>query len=381
MSTAVITTAVGLVRTLRAAGLAVGVEQAQSFIAALAELDPTRRVDVYWAGRLTLCAHADDVTVYDRAFVAYFSADDPLRRPPPRAVLSSAPPGRLSTVALPGTGEGQRREELMASKASGIEALRRADLAGLTDAERAQAHQLIATLRVPADLRRTRRFGPARRGQVDRAATVRALLRNHGELDRVRRRRRREQPRRLVVLVDVSGSMEPYAEALVRFAHATRQRGAPTEVFSLGTRLTRLTAELTHRDPDRAMAAVAARIADWSGGTRLGALVREFLDRWGQRGMARGAVVVVLSDGWERDDPSVLGGQMQRLSRLAHRVVWANPLRARPGFAPLAGGMAAALPHIDDFVDGHSVAALQRLAQVIAGVDDRVAPYGVNVDA
>ena len=155
----------------------------------------------------------------------------------------------------------------------------------------------------------------------------------------------------------------------LRFAHAAshRQRGPATEVFTIGTRLTRVTRELAHRDADAALAAVAAGVPDWSGGTRLGELVKDFLDRWGQRGMARGAVVVVLSDGWERGDVTLLGDQMARLRRLAHRVVWANPRAGRPGFEPVAAGMAAALPHVDDFVSGHSLAALEHLATVVAG--------------
>jgi uncharacterized protein with von Willebrand factor type A (vWA) domain len=144
-------------------------------------------------------------------------------------------------------------------------------------------------------------------------------------------------------------------------------------VFTLGTRLTRVTREMATPDPERAMAAVSAAVPDFSGGTRLGALLREFLDRWGQRGAARGAVVVILSDGWERDDPALLGAQMHRLSLLAHRVVWCNPRKARPGFAPLAGGLAAALPHVDDFVAGHSLAALEQLAAVVAGREVRSA--------
>lgn len=161
--------------------------------------------------------------------------------------------------------------------------------------------------------------------------------------------------------------MAPYADALLRFAHAA-VRGPRTEVFTIGTRLTRVTRELSHRDPDLAMAAVSAAVPDWRGGTRLGALVREFLD-WGQRGMARGAVVVVLSDGWERGDPELLAAQMRRLRRLAHRVIWANPRKARPGYAPLAAGMAAALPSVDAFVEGHSLAALESLAAVVRGAD------------
>lgn len=209
--------------------------------------------------------------------------------------------------------------------------------------------------------------GPLREGLIDRRRTVSAALAAAGEPARLAHRRPRPRLRRVVLLIDVSGSMAPYADALLRFAHAARRGGAPVEVFTLGTRLTRVTRELTHRDPRVALRAVLAAVPDWSGGTRLGVLLREFLDTWGQRGLARGAVVVVLSDGWEREDAALLGDEMARLHRLAHRVVWANPLRARPGYAPLAAGMAAALPHVDDFVAGNSVAALEELAGVVAG--------------
>jgi hypothetical protein len=171
----------------------------------------------------------------------------------------------------------------------------------------------------------------------------------------------------VVFLVDVSGSMEPYARALLRFTHAAVAAGGRVEAFAMGTRLTRMTRELTRRDPDAALAAAAAAIEDFSGGTRLGDGVRAFNDRWGQRGMARGAVVVILSDGWDRGDPDELTEQMLRLSRVAHRVVWVNPLKASPGYAPLARGMAAALPHVDAFVEGHNVVSLERLSSVLAG--------------
>jgi uncharacterized protein with von Willebrand factor type A (vWA) domain len=183
-----------------------------------------------------------------------------------------------------------------------------------------------------------------------------------------------------VLLVDVSGSMAPYGDALLRFAHAagharaSNHRHPPVEVFTIGTRLTRVTAELGRRDPDEALAAAAAAIPDWSGGTRLGELLARFLDGWGQRGLARGAIVVVLSDGWERGDATLLGEQMARLHRLAARVVWANPLKTRPGYAPLAAGMAAALPHVDEFVEGHSLAALEQLAAVVAGTSGTARP-------
>jgi uncharacterized protein with von Willebrand factor type A (vWA) domain len=202
---------------------------------------------------------------------------------------------------------------------------------------------------------------------VDPRRTVRESLRRVGEPVRLERRRRRVRPRRLVLLLDVSGSMTPYADALLRFAHAAvRRRPGLTEVFTIGTRLTRVTRGLRHRDPDAALRAAGAAIPDWHGGTRLADTLRAFLDRWGRRGTARGAVVVILSDGWERGDPAALAEQLDRLSRLAYRLVWVNPHRGKSGYAPLAGGMAAALPFLDHFVAGHSLAALEELVGVIA---------------
>jgi uncharacterized protein with von Willebrand factor type A (vWA) domain len=225
---------------------------------------------------------------------------------------------------------------------------------------------MLALLAPRVGRRRTRRYGPARNGRVDLERTVRRMLRQGGEPTRLAHRARRRKPRRLVVLADVSGSMEPYADAVLRFAHAA-VRSAPfnTEVFTLGTRLTRITRELRARDPDAALRAAAAAIPDWSGGTRLGDAVKVFLDHWGQRGVARGAVVVLCSDGWERGDPTLLGAQAQRLARLAHAVIWVNPHKGKPGYEPITGGMVAALPHIDHLVAGHSLAALERLVQII----------------
>jgi uncharacterized protein len=361
-------TIVGFGRTLRAAGVPAGPDRLLAFTEALSELDPSRRDDVYWAGRLTLCGSAEDVRRYDRVFDAYFSGWRPpvtRRTVQPRPVWileESGPP------PPPGEGPAPEPDQLVGVSASSTEVLRELDFAVLDAAQRDELSRLLAAFRLPGETRRTRRLRPSARGQVDRARTVRALLGHGGEPALLRYRRSVSKARRVVLLVDISGSMAPYAVALVRFAHAAaRGRTARTEVFTLGTRLTRVTAELGQRDPDAALAAVARAVQDWSGGTRLGEGVKEFLDRWGQRGMARGAVVVVLSDGWERDDPALLGEQMARLARLAHRVVWANPRKARPGFAPLAGGMAAALPHVDDFVEGHSLAALERLARTVAG--------------
>lgn len=358
---------VGFARALRAAGVDAGPDRVQAFLRALDTLRPGVRSDVYWAGRLTLCAGRDDLERYERVFGAYFDG-----APVPghgRAV----PPSR-SRVSVRNAGPAPRagtraRDTAPASAlASTTEVLRRRDFAGLTTAEREQLRRLLAVFTLRGEARRTARRRPARRGDVDPRRTVREMLRHGGEPVRPRLHARTDRPRRVVLLVDVSGSMSPYADALLRFAHAA-VRGGRTEVFTVGTRLTRVTRELSHRDPEAALTAALAAVPDWRGGTRLGELLRAFLDRWGQRGMARGAIVVLMSDGWERGDPALLANQMRRLRRLAHRVVWANPLKARPGYAPLAAGMAAALPSVDAFVEVHSLAALERLAAVVRGAE------------
>lgn len=356
---------VGLAATLRAAGVAASPDRVQAAVRALGTLDACARDDVYWAARLTLCGTRDELDRFDGVFAAYFGDR-------PRAVVRRprVQRSRLQLVAEPGAGgqsppDGDLRAR---SAASDAEQLRHRDVATLTPAEREHVRRLLTAMSLPAERRRSRRRTGSARGNVDVPRTVRAALATGGEPARLRRHRRTTRPRRVVLLVDVSGSMDAYADALLRFAHAAARRSpAPTEVFALGTRLTRLSRELTLRDPDAAMAAVGRALPDAGGGTRLGVLVKEFLDRWGQRGTARGAVVVVLSDGWERGDVSLLGEQVARLRRLAHRVVWANPRKAAPGYAPVAAGMAAALPHVDDFVEGHSLDALEHLAAVVRG--------------
>ena len=366
----VVDSLVGLAATLRGMGVAASTDRVHAAVSALAELDATRRADVYWAGRLTLCGTPDELARYDVAFAAYFGD-----RPGAVVRRQRLTKRELRLVAEPGVGstdEGEEQAgESLSAAASAVEQLRHRDVAAMTPDEKEHLRRLLAALRLPGERRTTRRLRPSLRGSVDGGRTLRAWLAAGGEPAPLRRRSPASRPRRVVLLVDVSGSMESYAEALLRFAHAASRRGAPTEVFALGTRLTRLTREMALRDPDTAMAAVAETLVDAGGGTRLGDLLKQFLDQWGQRGTARGAVVVVLSDGWEQGDPTLLGEQVARLHRLAHRVVWSNPRKAAPGYAPLAGGMAAALPHVDDFVEGHSLAALEELAAVVRGASRR----------
>jgi uncharacterized protein len=356
---------VGFARTLRNAGVQATGERVEAMVAAVDALDVTRPEDAYWAGRLTLCGEPDDLPVYDAAFAAYFGG-----RTPAAAVASV--PARRRAVALfaaseSGDGAAEPGNDDLAVAASPAEVLRRRDLAVLSAAERAEVRRLVALLAPATAARPSRRRRPARAGEVDPHRTVRRMLRHLGEPARLARRERRDKPRRLVLLLDVSGSMAPYADSLLRFAHAAvRRRPTLTEAFTLGTRLTRVTRALRHRDPDGALRAAGEAIPDWHGGTRLADSLKAFLDRWGQRGTARGAVVVLFSDGWERGDPALLAAQMSRLSRLAHRVVWVNPHRGKPGYEPLVAGMAAALPYLDDFVAGHSLVALEELVRVIS---------------
>ena len=360
---------VAFVRALRAADLEVPVGATVAFAEALGVVDPTRRDDVYWAGRATLLRRPEDAAVYDRVFARCFDGVIDLVLP------TEAAPQVIQLAVDDGTddAEGDDAADVdddgvptLTVRWSPVEVLRERDFAAYTAEEFDEARRLMADLRLAGALRSSRRHRPARRGRPDVRRTVRRALRAGGEPVHRSYVGPSTRPRRVVLLCDVSGSMEPYARALVRFLHTAVVGRNRVEAFALGTRLTRITRELSSRDPDEALAAAARRVHDWSGGTRLGEGLREFNDRWGVRGMARGAVVVILSDGWDRGDPEVLGEQMARLGRVAHRVVWVNPLKATPEYAPLARGMAAALPYVDEFVEGHSVAALENLVEVIS---------------
>ena len=363
--------AVAFVRVLRGTGVDVPVGATLHFADALATVGLTTRAGVYWSGRATLVTGPEQLATYDRAFRAFWDrsalATSSIEAPAQEVVLA------LDVTDAVGDA-GQDAEPVPADtpvlsvRWSPREVLRQRDFAEYTPAEFVEARRLMTDLRLAGAVRRSRRRRPARhqRGDPDLRRTVRRSLRAAGEPVARAFLEPGERTRRLVLLLDVSGSMEPYARAFVRFLHAAVVSRGRVEAFALGTRLTRVTRELTSRDPDAAVRAASRRVADWSGGTRLGEGLRQFNDSWGVRGMARGAVVVMFSDGWDRGDPEVLAEQMARLSRIAHRVVWVNPLKASPGYAPLAQGMAAALPYVDDFVEGHSLAALEELTEVIA---------------
>ncbi|MHB8467316.1 MAG: vWA domain-containing protein [Acidimicrobiales bacterium] len=333
---------------LRRHGLSVPLENVTLFTQAIAAVGLASRDHVFWAGRTTLVHHVEDFDAYRAAFDQFWLGVAPTHI---TAISVNQPQADDATYTV--------------GRYSATEVLRHKDFAAYTPEDYAHAARLIANLRIAPPGRRSRRHEPATGGHPDLRRTVRRALRNGGEAITVARRRPGRRTRRLVLVCDISGSMEPYCRALLRFAHAATMARDRVEVFALGTRLTRLTRQLKTYDPDLALTAAAGAVPDWSGGTRLGDGMRHFNDEWGLRGLARGAVVVLVSDGWDRGDPAILGEQMARLHRVAHQVVWVNPLKASPGYAPLAGGMAAALPWVDNFVSGDSVAALESLALLL----------------
>ncbi len=344
-------------RSLRERGVAADASRVVAAAGALDHVDVLDQHQVYWTTRLTLCSEPDDLPRFDAAFAEWFGD-----RPPPPAVESTDQiPGRTGSSGDGAAGQVER------VAATALETLRTRDVAALTAAERAEVRRLIALLAPSVGTRRSMRRRPGGRAGVDPVRTMRTMLRAGGEPIVLARWRRREKPRRLVLLVDVSGSMAPYADWLLLFAHAAvRVRPFATEVFTVGTRLTRVTRALRLRDPDAALQAAAQTVPDWSGGTRLGESLQAFLDRWGQRGAARAGDVVIFSDGWERGGAELLGQQAARLRRLAHAVVWVNPHKGKEGFTPETAGMLAALPYVDALVAGHSAEALADLVAILA---------------
>lgn len=365
----ILTALVGFGRALRDEGLVVGSGAVLAFCRAVASLDPADAADVYWAGRACLVSRQGDLETYDRVFRAYFLGERPpavrveLLGPPP---AGAAPEAETRAGAQAGEGDEAPEGATTGTVASAVEILRSKRFDRCTPEELEAIRRLMAGLRVAVPDRRIRRTRPARRGRYpDLRRTARRAFRTEGEVLHHARRRRRERPRRLVLILDVSGSMAEYSRALVQFAHSATAGLRQVEVFCFGTRLSRVTEALRTKDPDEALREAARAVHDWEGGTRIGDSLREFIRRWGRHGLARGAVVVVCSDGLERGDPAVLAEEMERLSRLAHRIVWVNPLKGDPGYEPLARGMQAALPHVDVFVSGHDLASLEALAALL----------------
>lgn len=358
----------GFARALRAAGVPVTQDRAQEFARAVGMVGLDDRRATYWSGRATLCSCPDDLDRYDQVFEAWFNHRDGLPRTVPATEQPRVVAADLDEGDGESAGEDQEDDDPVRAMASRTERLRHRDVAAMSAAEKRLLTALFARINPRLPRRRTSRHHRWHRGDVDAQRTLRDSLRRMGEPADLAWRRRGSRQRRVVLLIDVSGSMSAYADALLRLAHrfVGVDEGRQVEVFTLGTRLTHITRALRQRDPDRALIAAGETVPDWSGGTRLGEVLRVFLDRWGARGMARGSVVVVCSDGWERGDTALLAEQMSRLQRLARRVVWVNPHRGKDGYLPVQQGVAAALPHCDDFLAGHSLATYDELVEVVA---------------
>lgn len=359
----------GFTRALRAAGLAVTPDRAQTYLRALSLVGVDDRAATYAAGRATLCSGPGDLDVYAQVFESWFltGQSDAVARARPEQSLTQAD---LTEDSAAGDAleHDSADDETLRAMASEVEVLRHRDIAELSASEKARLAGLFATLHPRPPRRSAHRRTGWHRGDIDTHRTLRRTLARMGEPGDIAWQRRGTRARRVVLLVDVSGSMSAYADALLRLAHAFVVSSVPgrVEVFTLGTRLTHVTSAMLKRDASRAIIAAGQTVPDWSGGTRLGETLKIFLDRWGQRGMARGSVVVMFSDGWERGDADLLAEQMRRLHRLAHSVVWVNPHRGKAGYQPVQQGIVAALPFVDEFLAGHSMRTFADLVEVVA---------------
>ncbi|MDA0179275.1 VWA domain-containing protein [Solirubrobacter phytolaccae] len=347
-------------------------ERSARFADALSLTQPYARTRLYWTARAVFVSDPAQVRAFDTVFFDVFGgvtftydappdvehelavADD---RPASADAKGGAPGGASPT---PGDGEATNDAvSVVPVVASDEERLRDKHFDALEPGELAQLYRLMTEFRLAAPVRRRRRAKRDRRGQhIDLRRTLRGALRTAGDPVNLQRRRRVVERRRIVLLCDISGSMEPYSRAFLQFLTCA---GKDAEAFVFATRLTRITRALATRSPERAIQRAAAAAPDWSSGTRIGEALKTFNDRHGRRGMARGAVIVILSDGWERGDPALVAQEMERLSRLAYRIVWVNPRVAAAGFSPRVGGMAAALPFVDALISGHNLEAMHEV--------------------
>jgi uncharacterized protein with von Willebrand factor type A (vWA) domain len=360
-------------RVLRRAGLDVDPGQTTTFVRALTLLGLDDRRDVRVAGRTIFVRRSEDQPIYDAAFDLFW------RRPAASSRLSGQLPrirqseDRGTLSGAPSQPDAPASKESVATArprtASARELLRTADFAALTPDESRDAQAMLVALRLRLATRRGRRSRLKRSGHRPAARfMLRRALAAGGEALRWRWLRRVRRPRPIVLICDISGSMERYSRFMLRFAHALRRSGAPVEVFVFATRLTRITRQLELRTADAALRRVAERVVDWSGGTRIGECLRELNQRWVRRTVRSGAVVLLVSDGWERGDPALLAREMATLQRSCYRLIWLDPLASRPGFEPATLGLRAALPYIDDLVPCASVVSLTEMAERLASL-------------
>ncbi len=386
---------------LHRAGVPVTPERSARFGAAVVVASPQVLNELYWLGRVTLLTAHNHIEIYDRVFLQVFTgiadiadfrgdsaSPPPASSSPSNEKLPTDPnregetrSGPKGTSATPGErssadDDSEAEEPSLLAAASTDERLANKEFAACTEEELALIRRLVEELPLVPPMRTGRRSRPHRSGtRLDIRGTLRRSHRTMGDPVELVRRKRKQRPRRIVLIADVSGSMEPYARVYLHLMRGAVQ-ALHAEAFVFATRLTRLTRPLTLTQADIAYRKAASAAPDWSGGTRIGKALHEFIDEYGRRGMARGAVIVIVSDGWEMDDPHGLGEAMARLSRLAHRVVWVNPRKASATYEPLVGGMAAALPYIDTFVSGHSMNAIEEVLDAIRSGEKRAPVIG-----
>ena len=361
-------------RVLREVGIEVGPGRIGDAMNGLGAVDLTRQEDVYFTLRQTLVSRHDELELFDRAFVAWFL------RGPIAPLVRQRDRRRFADRVARDTLDSKRdeEEEVLDSGepvergASAHELLREKDFAEMTPEEFERVRRLMAAIARTRPRRKSRRRSPDPRGDtLDMRRLCRKSLRTGGEPIEQPWKARKTVSRKLVVLCDVSGSMDAYARALLLYLHAIVGTGHGVEAFAFGTRLTRLTPDLATRDPEAALARATEIAIDWGSGTRIGASLAEFNAIYGRRALSRGAVVVIVSDGWERDEPDLIGREMAKLARASYAVVWVNPLKGNPEYQPLAGGMRAALPFVDRFLPGHNLRSLEELGAVLAGIERR----------
>ena len=368
----------GFGRVLRRLGLEVHIGRMMDAVEALALVDLGRRADVFHTLRALLVHRHEDLALFGRAFDEYWSqpssglptaggADDEASSAGSRRPAADREPTALLETAREDEGLGAPNDAVDVPAWSDAEALATKDFAEFTEAELAAARAALARLDWQPGLRRTRRWVPGRGSRLDLRRALRSSVRTGGDMVRSPRRVRRVRPRPLVLLCDVSGSMEVYSRLLVHFAHAITRRHRRVEAFLFSTQLTRITRQLRAARVDDAVRAVSAAVPDWSGGTRIGASLEEFHRRWGRRALARGPVVLLVSDGWDRGDPARLGAAVSRLQRSCHRLIWLNPLIGTQDYQPLTRGLQMALPHVDDFLPARTLRDLADLAELLGG--------------
>ncbi len=352
---------------LRAAGLAVGSGDVMAYCAAVASLDASDLTDLYWAGRTTMVTRRDQIADYDLVFKRFFLDEDDSASEPLRSKIKATTPTQ-SALEVPATELGgsvhEDEETSLGLMASDVDIRRNKSFAACTPEELAAVRRIMTRIRLTPPRRCTRRTETARAGdRPDMRRMVRETMRTHGEPAEVFWRRRRLRMRPLVLILDVSGSMSDYSRNLLQFAHSTKRAAPRVEVFCFGTRLTRITRALDRRRADDALDQAARSVFDWEGGTRIGDSLEVFVRTFGRRGMSRGAIVVICSDGLDRGDPAVLAGAMERLSRLSHGIVWLNPHMGRAtDYRPNTLGMMVAAPHIDLLLPGHDLRSLEEFA-------------------